>query len=246
MPTNNTKDGFTMVSNDLFNLGLSVDAIAVYVYMASKDSEWKYHPKEIRKALSIGDWKWRSATNELRDNGLYEVTKTTGGTVITLHRLAITGTRGKPTRGKPQSAETHTWETNALNNTNITNTKKESNTKGSSAPKKKFVLPETIDPDVWAEFEQHRKEIRKPLSDLARAKASNQLSGLSPKDQQQVVDYTITGRYTGLFVDRLQRQQSGGQSSEKFGGYSKSEIDKNARVGESYEQCVARMQRSRP
>lgn len=63
----------------------------------------------------------------------------------------------------------------------------------------KFNLPSGVDPDVWAEFEQHRKEIRKPLTDQARTKNANVLAGLSRADQLAAVDTTIRNRWTGIF-----------------------------------------------
>lgn len=66
--------------------------------------------------------------------------------------------------------------------------------------------PPWINRSAWAEFETHRREIRKPLTDLARVKAWNQLRELSAEQQQRVIDYSIAGRYTGLFPERANAQ----------------------------------------
>ena len=68
-------------------------------------------------------------------------------------------------------------------------------------PEGEWVLPAEIDVDVWAEFEQHRAEIKKPLSDLARTKAANVLIGCSVDQQKRIVDKTIQNRWTGLFAE---------------------------------------------
>ena len=73
---------------------------------------------------------------------------------------------------------------------------------GANAP-----LDDRIDPVVWAEFEQHRKEIRKPLTDLARSKNTAILAGLSREEQRQAVDTTIANRWTGLFTPKHKQPQ---------------------------------------
>ena len=63
----------------------------------------------------------------------------------------------------------------------------------------KFELPPSVDPSVWAEFEAHRKEIRKPLTDLARTKNANVLALLTREQQRASVDESIRNRWTGVF-----------------------------------------------
>lgn len=59
-------------------------------------------------------------------------------------------------------------------------------------------LPKGVEKKVWEDFEQHRKEIRKPLTKLSRTKNQNiLLANLS--DQREIVDTTIQNRWTGLF-----------------------------------------------
>lgn len=64
-------------------------------------------------------------------------------------------------------------------------------------------LPSWLNQNAWSEFEQHRKDIRKPLSDMARTKASKQLQGLTPEQQQHCIDMTIQNRWTGLFPEKV-------------------------------------------
>lgn len=70
-----------------------------------------------------------------------------------------------------------------------------------------WVLPSSIDPKIWNEFEQHRKEIREPLTDLARTKASNAIKDLSVSDQRATVDKTIQSRWAGLFPPKNAKPQ---------------------------------------
>jgi uncharacterized protein YdaU (DUF1376 family) len=63
-------------------------------------------------------------------------------------------------------------------------------------------LPKEINAGAWGEFEQHRKDIRKPLSDLARTKAQNTIKNYSHEEQANIIDKTIQNRWTGLFPEK--------------------------------------------
>ena len=86
--------------------------------------------------------------------------------------------------------------------------------------RKKIALsvPDFINRESWVEFEQHRKDMKKPLTELARKKSFNLLKALSIDQQRKVIDYSITGRYQGLFVDRVLQEKGG----ENHGTYQKS------------------------
>jgi hypothetical protein len=74
----------------------------------------------------------------------------------------------------------------------------------SPLPKKReaWTPPEWVNPQAWADFEQHRREMRKPLSDLARTKAANQLQGMTAQQQQACIDASIQARWSGIFPDK--------------------------------------------
>ncbi|RNE89858.1 hypothetical protein [Marichromatium sp. AB31] len=69
-----------------------------------------------------------------------------------------------------------------------------------------FALPDSVDPDIWREFEAHRREIRKPLTDRARKTNAKILAPLTTEQQRQVVEATISNRWTGLFPPKPARQ----------------------------------------
>lgn len=61
-----------------------------------------------------------------------------------------------------------------------------------------WILPEGIKPEVWQEYEDHRKTTKTKLTDAARTKNANiLLSNLL--DQQEIIDATIANGWTGLF-----------------------------------------------
>ncbi len=67
------------------------------------------------------------------------------------------------------------------------------------------LIPKGINIQAWEEFEQHRKEIGKPLSKLSRTKNFNILLA-NPNDQQEMVDLTIQSRWAGLFPPKSKKQ----------------------------------------
>ena len=233
-------------------------ALAIWVYLQSQSDSWEVVESHIREHFNIGRSSYLKAMQELRDCGLYQVIR---------HKDENNNFTGShfhiyPVSTWDEDDLPHTWDKDVfphkygfphLRSSTLTEMhtyikeKENIKEKESAPPKKEFVLPETVDPNVWAEFEQHRREIRKPLTKLSRTKASNLLKVLTPKEQQEVLDISITSGWTGLFPNKIKQQQSGArQSYDKFGGFSKSELDKKARVGEQYEQVVARLQRARP
>jgi len=68
--------------------------------------------------------------------------------------------------------------------------------------KKEWVPPYGLNMIAWSEFEQHRKEIKKPMSDLARTKASNLICNLSLVEQQTTIDKSIASKWPGLFPEK--------------------------------------------
>lgn len=70
--------------------------------------------------------------------------------------------------------------------------------------KDKKSLPGWINQKSWMEFEEHRKDIRKPLTELARKKNMGILEGLTLDEQEAAIDNTIANRWTGLFKPKTQ------------------------------------------
>ena len=77
--------------------------------------------------------------------------------------------------------------------------KKEKNVKNNT----EWVSPGGLNVNAWSEFEQHRKEIRKPLTKLSRTKAINKIIHLGYADQEDVINNTIQNRWTGLFPEKM-------------------------------------------
>jgi len=69
--------------------------------------------------------------------------------------------------------------------------------------KVEWLSPDWLNKKAWAEFEAHRKEIKKPLTDLSRTKAANSLEHFTEIEQQSFIDTTIQNRWTGIFPKKL-------------------------------------------
>ncbi len=98
--------------------------------------------------------------------------------------------------------------------------------------------PAHLNLDAWEEFEQHRREINKPLSDLARTKAANQLSSLNSDEQQRCIDLSIQARWAGLFPEKVKingnaTHRSTGQES-RTERYARMQREAEERAAASY------------
>jgi len=81
---------------------------------------------------------------------------------------------------------------------NVKKGKKEKNVKNLM----EWVPLKGLNINAWSEFEQHRKDIKKPMTHLAKTKAANSICSLSFEDQQTTVDKTIQSGWTGLYPDK--------------------------------------------
>tara|TARA_B100001063_G_scaffold244727_1_gene278315 strand:- start:1196 stop:1993 length:798 start_codon:yes stop_codon:yes gene_type:complete len=105
---------------------------------------------------------------------------------------------------------------------------KEINTKENSFSPEKITLPEFLSKSLWLEFIQHRKDIKKPLTDLATKKLINQLTKdyANGCDVEDAINMSITSRWAGVFPK--QRGQNGRMPApENFTGTDYGEIKGN-------------------
>jgi len=62
-------------------------------------------------------------------------------------------------------------------------------------------LPSWLNLEAWSEFEQHRKDIKKPLTPMA-AKKNISILEKHKTQQQEIIDKTIANQWTGLFAPK--------------------------------------------
>jgi len=105
------------------------------------------------------------------------------------------------------------WESYQQTNQQVTNNQPTSNqqvttnnnvNKGKNVNKKavEVKFPDWLNKESWADFEQHRIDIKKPMSKLARTKAINSMEDLTFEQQQRCIDQSIQSRWAGLFPDK--------------------------------------------
>ena len=68
-----------------------------------------------------------------------------------------------------------------------------------AAPETQATLPENLNKQAWFEFVQHRADIKKSLTPLATKKLHNLLTQFDVDTQQDMIDQTISNRWTGIF-----------------------------------------------
>jgi len=117
---------------------------------------------------------------------------------------------GRPKKEKPKE---NLNETKTPEKENLNKGSSSSSSSSSSTSVTPFTpMPDWLNPGAWSEFEQHRKDIRKPLTNLARKKNLDVLEPLGFDEQQAVVDTTISNRWTGLFPPKESNKSSGRQT----------------------------------
>ena len=85
--------------------------------------------------------------------------------------------------------------------------------------KEEEALPDSLNMNAWDEFVLHRTQINKPMKALAKTKAVNILKDLPFDQQQNVVDYSIAGGYTGLFANQSQNNRGNGSAERVIPEY---------------------------
>lgn len=82
--------------------------------------------------------------------------------------------------------------------------------KGAARPS----LPEWLDPQLWAEWEQHRREKKKPLTPSSALKTIEQLAEYRAQgvDLKAAIDHSIANGYQGIFPPK---SKTSGVSSTK-------------------------------
>lgn len=71
-------------------------------------------------------------------------------------------------------------------------------------------LPDWMDPEAWAEFVEHRKSIKKPMSALAEKKILKKLQTFKSKGMniQEILDLSIENGWSGVFPSNGSQQKN--------------------------------------
>ena len=157
--------------------------------------------KAISAATGLSEQSVRSSLSLLEKLQILTIKPTTKYSIISISNW---DSYQQPNQQTTNKQPTNNQQTTTCNNVNkVKNDNKE------------IIYSDWIDKKSWDEFEQHRKDIKKPLSKMARTKAMNSLEGLSTDQQQSCIDQTIQNRWTGLFPNKA---NSFDQQKKEFDG----------------------------
>jgi len=156
-----------------------------------------------RKALSaqtgLSEQQIRTSLSKLKSTNEITIKSTSQDSIITL----VCWESYQQNNHEDNQRATNEQPTDNQQVTTNKNVKNENNEKNEKKVTKTWEPPEGLNLEAWQEFEQHRKDIKKPMTNLARTKAANQIIGLSSIDQQSTIDKSIASRWPGLYPDKV-------------------------------------------
>lgn len=231
-----------LLKNPAFKSDFEAMVFAWLVMRASwKETRVRYKDRHItlrrgQLAISVRDiamkmertrqWAERFLAR-LQNEDMIETASETGVTVVTIRNYDVYQRRWDSAETPSETASGQDRDTTETQNNKVNKGNKEKEDKHA---KRVFVLPDWVDVDAWSDWENHRKEIKKPLTDTARKRCVGTLEEARSKgySAREVIDRSINGGWQGLFVpDRSRSTMASGQLDE-FGmpvaKYTESEL----------------------
>lgn len=205
---------YSSVSNDVVAMIVNPDALAIWIYLQTRSSDWKVIASYLQDRFSIGRDRYWKAMSALKDLGLlsHEITReeNTGkmlGKRIIVHyepNLQVSEHSVDRIDGGPSSRETDHYLIKDSPTGSME--KKPSGAKAPSRTKAaKFdpvtAKPESVSAQTWQDWCQHRAEIKRPLTATTCAKQAKTLAG--HHDADAVINQSISNGWTGLFPDKV-------------------------------------------
>lgn len=143
--------------------------------------------------------------NGLAEKGLVKIELIKEGKQIVERRIRPAVVFGNP-KGYSENTENPIRKTEeGYSEKAIENNTKSNNTKRDNKASPKFdpltACPPNVSSSVWADWCQHRKEIRKPLTAKACEQQANKLA--NHPDPDEVLRKSITNGWTGIFPDSV-------------------------------------------
>ena len=191
------KGDFTVIDNAIFrNKGLSLKAKGMLCLLLSLPDNWKFSVEGLVGCSTDGKSAVTSALNELENAGYFykEQSRNKGNFGDVEYVVSEVPFSEKPIAENP-STENPTTGNPPLLNTKVSNTNK-SNTKDIY-----IGLPENLKETLY-EFEEMRKSIKKPMTDVARKRLIAELRKLAGEDVQlmiRILDQSILNSWAGVY-----------------------------------------------
>ena len=202
-----------------YSQALKAPAKPVLVALAEHGVEcW---PSVTRLAEMTGyDWRTvQRAIKGLEEMGLISVEHRQGRSAIFRLKLSTTPVRETPLSeihpcqsDTPPLSESHTPPVRESGDPCQSDTRTVKNRKRTvREPEKEAVeLPEWMPTGVWAEFVEHRRKMKAPMTDVAQRRALKKLARMRTEGQdiEAVVEQSIINGWKGLFPVRADRRQA--------------------------------------
>lgn len=191
------KGNFTVIDNAIFkDKDLSMKSIGLLCLMLALPDNWNYSIAGLVSIVSDGESAVRSSLKELEEAGYFrrEQVREDGKIVKTEYVISEYKNFEKPLVENPV-VDNPVVENPPQVNTNISNTK-------SSNKKDIYIgLPENLKETLY-EFEEMRKSIKKPMTDVARKRLIRELQKLAGEDVQKMIrilDQSILNSWAGVY-----------------------------------------------
>jgi hypothetical protein len=206
-----------MLDHSVFRTDAEAMAFAWMVLRASwREVDVRYKERSIKLqrgqlAMSVRDmathlerskdWANRFLTR-LVDRDMIRIDSATGVTIISINNYNAFQLDPKGQSDRTATAARQDRDTTATQN-NKGNEEKEEN-KGKSKKADAFILPDWIDADAWSDWEEQRRQIKKPLTDQSRKLAIKVLrEGVDAGwTVRQIIDHNINGGWQGMFIPK--------------------------------------------
>jgi hypothetical protein len=223
----------SLPNNVLQNFTESADALALWAHLMSLPKDWSVNKKYIMNKFKWGKDKTEKTLSSLKKNNLLEhktlrhedgkidkviIVIKNGSKFMCdnlIHYPENTGTREMPQPVVSGCGYQPPTNTNIKDiNTNNKDIQKAQPKKQVALAVDPIVLPDWLPSETWEEFKQHRKQIKKPMSDLAQKKSIKILDKLRSEGQDiiQVIDQSIAHGWQGFFEVKSQGASHGKDS----------------------------------
>jgi hypothetical protein len=188
---------------------LSWSARGMLIFLLGKPDHWKVNIEALinctgQSCRPAGKTAVYAIITELLDAGYLTRQRHASGLLdYYVHEIPQTPVDkgGEPDSGNPNQGNPDLGNQPLVSTDKAVRTQKAVRTESAASP---LVLPEWLDPDLWAEWVKHRKEKKCPMTNSSAEKLIAKLAtfkeqGQSPK---AVIDHSIAGGYQGLFAPR--------------------------------------------
>ena len=211
---------FTVIRNAIFkDATLSAKAKGVACQLLSLPPTWDYSVKGLMTRFSDGEASIRSALSELEEAGYLrrEQSREEGKFGKSVYVVTDILKLEKPCVENPR-AENSVAENRAQYNTKVSNTNKSKTISIYEG------IPENLH-NALMEFEEMRKSIKKPMTDVARKRLIRELQKLAGEDVQlmiRILDQSILNSWAGVYPLKNVngKQRSGNPFAEMLRGGS--------------------------